>query len=145
MIWMPSVWRWAPGILTTFDAVVMTLMVVVKMIVYVDLKLTLLAMIPLLVILFGGSRYGTAISRRYEKKQAAFGKLTDFVQESVSGIRVLKAFVQDAQDYRAFDQVARENQKANLQGGEAVRVIAAAGCAGGACFGADAALRRLFW
>lgn len=33
-----------PGILTTFDAVVMTLMVVVKMIVYVDLKLTLLAM-----------------------------------------------------------------------------------------------------
>ena len=53
-------------------------------------------------ILFGGSQYGTAISRRYEKKQAAFGKLTDFVQESVSGIRVLKAFVQDAQDYRAF-------------------------------------------
>ena len=49
------------------------------------------------------------------KKQAAFGKLTDFVQESVSGIRVLKAFVQDAQDYRAFDQVARENQKANLK------------------------------
>lgn len=104
-----------PGILTTFDAVVMTLMVVVKMIVYVDLKLTLLAMVPLLVILFGGSQYGTAISRRYEKKQAAFGKLTDFVQESVSGIRVLKAFVQDAQDYRAFDQVARENQKANLK------------------------------
>ena len=104
-----------PGVLTTFDAIVMTVMVVVKMIVYVDLKLTLLSMLPLLVILFGGSQYGKAISRRYDRKQAVFGKLTDFVQESVSGIRVVKAFVQEAKDMEAFEQVARENQQANLK------------------------------
>lgn len=103
-----------PGILTTFDAIVMTLMVVIKMIVYVDLKLTLLAMLPLLVILFGGSQYGKAISRRYDRKQAVFGKLTDFVQESVSGIRIVKAFVQEARDMEAFEKVSRENQEANL-------------------------------
>ena len=103
-----------PGILTTFDAIVMTLMVVVKMIVYVDLKLTLLAMLPLLVILFGGGQYGKAISRRYDRKQAVFGKLTDFVQESVSGIRIVKAFVQEARDMEAFEKVSRENQEANL-------------------------------
>ena len=44
-----------PAILTTFDAVVMTVLVLGKMIFYVDFKLTLLAMLPLLVILFGGS------------------------------------------------------------------------------------------
>lgn len=103
-----------PGILTTFDAIVMTLMVVIKMIVYVDPKLTLLAMLPLLVILFGGSQYGKAISRRYDRKQAVFGKLTDFVQESVSGIRIVKAFVQEARDMEAFEKVSRENQEANL-------------------------------
>lgn len=103
-----------PGILTTFDAIVMTLMVVIKMIVYVDLKLTLLAMLPLLVILFGGSQYGKAISRRYDRKQAVFGKLTDFVQESASGIRIVKAFVQEARDMEAFEKVSRENQEANL-------------------------------
>ena len=103
-----------PGILTTFDAIVMTLMVVIKMIVYVDLKLTLLAMLPLLVILFGGSQYGKAISRRYDRKQAVFGKLTDFVQERVSGIRIVKAFVQEARDMEAFEKVSRENQEANL-------------------------------
>lgn len=103
-----------PGILTTFDAIVMTLMVVIKMIVYVDLKLTLLAMLPLLVILFGGSQYGKAISRRYDRKQAVFGKLTDFVQESVSGIRIVKAFVQEARDMEAFEKVSQENQEANL-------------------------------
>ncbi len=103
-----------PGLLTTFDAIVMTLMVVIKMIVYVDLKLTLLAMLPLLVILFGGSQYGKAISHRYDRKQAVFGKLTDFVQESVSGIRIVKAFVQEARDMEAFEKVSRENQQANL-------------------------------
>lgn len=104
-----------PGILTTFDAIVQTVLVVVKMITYVDLKLTLLAMLPLLVILFGGGRYGKAVARRYDRKQAVFGKLTDFVQESLSGIRVVKAFVQEANDLAAFEKVSRENQEANLK------------------------------
>lgn len=103
-----------PGILTTFDAVVMTLMVVVKMIVYVDLKLTLLAMIPLLVILFGGSSYGKAISRRFERKQAVFARLSDRVQESISGIRIVKAFVQEEKEMEEFRQRSQEAKDANL-------------------------------
>ncbi len=104
-----------PGILTTFDAVVLTVMVLAKMILQVDLKLTLLAMVPLLVILLGGSRYGKAISRRYDRKQAVFAKLSDHVQESVSGIRVVKAFVQEAQEMEAFQQVNRQAREANLR------------------------------
>jgi ATP-binding cassette subfamily B protein len=104
-----------PAILTTFDAVVLTAMVLAKMILYVDLKLTLLAMVPLLVILFGGSRYGKAMSRRYGWKQAVFGALSDRVQESVSGIRVVKAFVQEAQEMEAFQEKNREARAANLK------------------------------
>jgi ATP-binding cassette subfamily B protein len=104
-----------PAILTTFDAVVLTAMVLAKMILYVDLKLTMLAMIPLLVILFGGSRYGKAMSRRYGRKQAVFAALSDRVQESVSGIRVVKAFVQEAQEMEAFQEKNREARAANLK------------------------------
>ena len=103
-----------PGILTTFDAVVLTLMVLAKMIFYVDLKLTLLAMIPLLVILFGGGRYGRAISRRFERKQAVFASLSDRVQESVSGVRIIKAFVREAQEMEAFQEKNRQAREANL-------------------------------
>lgn len=103
-----------PGILTTFDAVVMTVMVVAKMIVYVDLKLTLLAMVPLLVILFGGSRYGKAMGRRFDRKQSAFAKLSDRVQESVSGVRIIKAFVQEAKEMEAFEETNRKAREANL-------------------------------
>lgn len=103
-----------PGILTTFDAVVMTVMVVLKMIFYVDLKLTLLALIPLLLILAGGSYYGSAMSRRYEKKQAAFGRLSDRAQESISGVRIIKAFIQEEKEMEAFRQKSRETREANL-------------------------------
>ena len=103
-----------PGVLTTFDAIVMTVMVVAKMIFYVDLKLTLLAMVPLLVILFGGSRYGKAMGRRFDRKQAAFAKLSDRVQESVSGVRIVKAFVQEAQEMEAFEETNRRAREANL-------------------------------
>lgn len=103
-----------PAILTTFDAVVMTVLVLGKMIFYVDLRLTLLAMVPLLVILFGGSRYGKAMDRRYDRKQVAFARLSDRVQESVSGVRVIKAFVQEAKEMDAFEARNRETRKANL-------------------------------
>ncbi len=103
-----------PAILTTFDAVVMTVLVLAKMIFYVDLKLTLLAMLPLLVILFGGSRYGKIMNRRYDRKQAVFARLSDHVQESVSGVRVVKAFVQEAKELSAFEQVNRQARSANL-------------------------------
>ncbi len=103
-----------PAILTTFDAVVMTVLVLGKMIFYVDFKLTLLAMLPLLVILFGGSRYGRAMSSRYDKKQSVFAKLSDQVQESISGIRIVKAFVQEKQEMEAFRKTNQAAREANL-------------------------------
>ncbi len=104
-----------PGILTTFDAVVLTVMVVCKMIFYVDLKLTLLALVPLLVILLGGSYYGKAMSRRYEKKQEAFARLSDRAQESISGVRIIKAFLQEEKEMEAFRRRSRETRDANLK------------------------------
>lgn len=103
-----------PAILTTFDAVVMTLLVLGKMIFYVDFKLSMLALLPLLVILFGGSQYGKAMGRRYDKKQAAFARLSDYVLESISGIRIVKAFVQEKREMEAFEEQNRKTRQANL-------------------------------
>ena len=103
-----------PGVLTTFDAVVQTILVLIKMIFYVNLKLTLLAMVPMLVILFGGLKYGKVMHGRYTRKQNVFAKLSDQVQESLSGIRVVKAFVQEKQELAAFEEANAETREANL-------------------------------
>lgn len=103
-----------PTVVTAFDATVMLIMVLGKMMFYVDMRLTLVAVIPLLLIMYGDYAYGKVMHRKFFAKQRAFSELTDQVQEAVSGIRVIKAFVQERQELAAFAQVNRKNQEKNM-------------------------------
>lgn len=103
-----------PTVVTAFDATVMLIMVLGKMMFYVDMRLTLVAVIPLLLIMYGDYYYGKVMHRRFFAKQRAFSDLTDQVQEAVSGIRVIKAFVQERQELAAFARVNRRNQDRNM-------------------------------
>ena len=104
-----------PAIVTAFDASVLLVMVIVQMMVYVDVKLTLFAILPLFFIAFGEYYYGQIVEKRFAAKQEAFSELTDQVQESISGIRVIKAFVQERQERAAFAKSNRKNMEKNLQ------------------------------
>ena len=103
-----------PTIVTAFDASVMLVMVLGKMIFYVDVRLTLVAVIPLLLIMYGDYFYGKVMHRKFLAKQRAFSDLTDQVQEAVSGIRVIKAFVQERKELAAFAKVNQLNQDRNM-------------------------------
>ncbi len=102
------------AVITTFDAVVMTVMVLVKMVFYVDFKLTLLAFIPLTLVAVGCYFYGIESKKRQTRRQAAFSGLSDKVQESLAGIRVLKAFVQEDADFKAFETASENSMEKNL-------------------------------
>jgi ATP-binding cassette subfamily B protein len=104
-----------PAVITSFDAGIMTIMVLTKMILYVDLRLTLLAVIPLILLGVGGIYYGNAIEKRFDEKQQAFSELTDQVQESISGIRVIKAFVQERKELKEFAKANLKNKERNLR------------------------------
>lgn len=103
-----------PAIISSFDAVVMTALVLYKMMVYVDFKLTCLTLIPMSLIAIGGYYFGEEFERRFAKKQKAFAKMSDQVQESVSGERVIKAFVQEKFQSKAFAKVNNHNKEMNM-------------------------------
>ncbi len=103
-----------PTVVTAFDATVMLIMVLTRMIFYVNAKLTIVAVIPLLLIMYGDYFYGKVMHRRFLEKQKAFSDLTDQVQEAVSGIRVIKAFVQERKELAAFAKISRNNQDKNM-------------------------------
>mgnify|MGYP000136394946 CR=1 FL=1 len=90
------------AVISAFDATVMAVMVICQMIFYVDLKLTLLAIIPMIFIFAGEFYYGAIMKKRFNEKQEALSDLTDMVQESFSGVRVIKAFVQERAELKAF-------------------------------------------
>ena len=103
-----------PSIVTAFDATVLTILVLYRMITHVSLTLTLYTLIPMSVLAVGGYFYGKVIEVRYRKMQKAFADLQDYVQESVSGERVVKAFVQEEKQFEAFRAVNEKKRQASL-------------------------------
>lgn len=104
-----------PAVISVFDAVVMTLMVLGKMIFYVNGRLTLIACIPMLIILGGAIYYCLVADKMYMKKNEAFSALSDNVQESFSGVRVIKAFVREAHEQEKFMKANEANRSMNLK------------------------------
>ncbi len=103
-----------PAVVTAFDAVVMTVMVLLRMVLYVDFRLTIMAFVPLTLVAVGCYFYGIEAKKRQTRRQEAFSLLSDKVQESVAGVRVLKAFVQEEQDFRAIKDASRNSMEKNL-------------------------------
>lgn len=103
------------AVISAFDATVMTVMVIGQMMVYVDIKLTLLALIPMVVICGGTLYYGKVIHAKYMERQEAVSDLTDYVQESFSGIRVIKAFVRERAQLAAFTKANEKAKEKNLK------------------------------
>ncbi len=82
------------GVLTIADPLFM-IPVSVAIMMSIDPWLTLYAILPLPILSVFMLWFGKVIHRRFESVQAAFSTLMEKVRETVSGIRVLKSFVQE--------------------------------------------------
>ena len=102
------------GMVMLVDAVLMNLMVVLKMW-QMNRLLTLLALIPMMLLLASATVVGKYMTKKWDVRQEAFSRLSDFSQESFSGIAVIKAFVKEAAELMAFRKLNEENENANLE------------------------------
>lgn len=73
-----------------------------------DPVLTIISSIPMLLLALCGGIIGKNLKRKSENNHKAFEELSDFAQESFSGISVVKAFVKEAKELKAF---AKRNKK----------------------------------
>ena len=101
-------------VITAFDATVMLLLVLISMMRFVSFRLTVIAVIPLIIIIFGDIWFGKVMHKRFLARQEAFAALTDQAQEAISGIRVIKAFVQERKELAAFAKASANSRKKNL-------------------------------
>jgi len=101
------------GVMMFFDAVMMGILAVSNMWA-MDHTLTILSLIPMAFLLASATVVGRYLMKKWDIRQAAFSHLSDFSQESFSGIAVIKAFVKEAVELMAFKELNVENEKANL-------------------------------
>lgn len=104
-----------PGILMLLDTIVLTTIVITKMVQSTNIELTVLAVLPMPIIAIGSLLLGNLMRKRFKAKQEAFAYMSDIVQENISGIRVVKAFVQESLEILRFKKVNQDNYDKNMK------------------------------
>lgn len=103
------------GILTLVDSIVYLLMILFMMFYTISYKLTLASLIPIPFIVLGVRILGDKIHKAYSESQNAFSELNNKVLESVTGVRVVRAYVQEHEDIKRLDESSINAYNKNLK------------------------------
>ena len=103
-----------PGVVMFFDAIFLTVATISILIVQIDIRLTLIALIPLPFLAILSTYFSKSIHEKFTAVQEAFSNLTDKVQENFSGIRVIKAFTQEDMEIEKFASANKLNYDKNI-------------------------------
>lgn len=102
------------GVLTLVDSLVMGCAVLIMMSIDISWQLTLLALVPMPIMALVIKRYGDQLHHRFKHAQGAFSLLNNQAQESLTSIRMIKAFGLEDNQSNQFEQVATETGRRNM-------------------------------
>lgn len=102
------------GILLLIDATCLGSLAFIKML-KLNVKLTLIAIIPLIFLAIAALVVGKFMEKKYEIRQQAYANLSDFSQESFSGLSVIKAFLKETEELKRFAKINKENMDKNIE------------------------------
>lgn len=106
------------GILTFADSVITGGTTIIAMVLFVDWRLTLIALLPLPLLAVTSRVLGSKLHDAFRDSQAAFSAINDKTQESITGIKVIKTFGQEQEDLADFtekiDDAIVKNKRTNF-------------------------------
>lgn len=106
------------GILTFADSFISGGATIIAMILFIDWRLTLIALIPLPFLAVMARVLGSKLHDAFRDSQEAFSAINDKAQESITGIKVIKTFGQETEDIQDFqakiDDAIIKNRKVNF-------------------------------
>lgn len=106
------------GILTFADSVITGGTTIIAMVLFVDWRLTLIALLPLPLLAVTSRVLGSKLHDAFRDSQAAFSAINDKTQESITGIKVIKTFGQEKEDLadltEKIDDAIVKNKRTNF-------------------------------
>jgi ATP-binding cassette, subfamily B, multidrug efflux pump len=90
-----------PAIMYSTNTVLIFIVAIAVMLT-IDVRLTLIALIPLPFVTITVRYFGTAIHKRFEQIQAQLSEISAVVQEALSGVRVVRAYRQEQHERERF-------------------------------------------
>ena len=101
------------GTIMIIDAFFLSGIVLYRMFVMEPI-LSLIALIPIFLIVLWGGLVEKFMSMKWDMRQKAFDELYDFSQENFTGISVIKAFVKETKELYKFAELAKKNKDVNV-------------------------------
>ena len=103
------------GVMTLIDSTVYMGAIICAMGIFISWKLTFFAMLPIPIMAILIQYLGKIVHERYMTAQESFGELNDSVLESVAGVRVIRAYVQEAKDEQRFADMSEDVYQKNMK------------------------------
>ena len=103
-----------PGIMYWCETM-LTLVLAVAVMAWVDWPLALVALAPAPIVSFAVIAFGRTIHTRFERIQKMFSDISSRVQENLAGVRVIRAYVQEESELRQFEMLNREYVGENIK------------------------------
>ena len=102
------------GLVGIINTTVTTIVSITYMVNAVDWKLTLAAVAPLPILVFGLTKLRLAIRRRFKRVQESVSNLNAKTQENITGIRVVKAYAQEKSETEAFSRLSKRKWSSDM-------------------------------
>ena len=103
-----------PGVMY-WSETVLTFLLAFAVMAWVDWRLTLFALLPAPMVSLAVVFFGRRIHDRFEKIQAMFSQISNRVQENLSSVRVLRAYVQEQAELEQFERLNRAYIAENIR------------------------------
>ena len=101
------------GMIMFVDALFLGIFAFVKML-RKNVTLTLISIVPLIFLAVASVFVGRYMKKKFLKRQEAYANLSDFAQESFSGLSVIKAFLKEVQELKRFSKINKDNMEKNI-------------------------------
>jgi ATP-binding cassette subfamily B protein len=103
-----------PALAMTINGICLSAISIFSMIRSVNFSLTIMALLPIPVIVIAMFKIGGLVQLRFRIVQESFSAISDRVQENISGIRVIKSYVQEQQEVDNFDVLNEKIKQSNI-------------------------------
>ncbi len=103
-----------PVLAMGINSIVTAILSIYGMVIEVDVIMTLLALAPVPLALFATSFLGSQVQKKSLRVQKLFSSLSGFVNESISGVKVIKSFAREQTRETNFDKISTEMRDANV-------------------------------
>lgn len=101
------------GVLVAYDGIFLFIFIFIVLFL-ISPELAMYAFIPFPILGIILYKFGAMIEKRFQGVQSAFSDLTESARQSISGIKVVKAFVREEHEVKDFSSASGDYLKSNL-------------------------------